>query len=438
MEFGTYNIAFESPNSPGKTMVFNTLSKCCVELDNEIISSLQTGSATHLTDEEMNVLRSGLIIVQDREHERNLLKYSMNVSRFGNASMHLNIYTTFHCNFSCPYCYENASGTLRSGDMGEETAESLLAWLERFISGRALSLLQVRLYGGEPLCNMDRVSQLCVGLRRICNENGVDLQSYVITNGSLIDDSILDTLSGINLNMVQITLDGPQTIHDKMRPFLDGQGTYEVIMRNLEKVLSRNLTVMIRTNVNKDTIEQAKGLIDDMSGRGLVSGRNVYLELASIYTEDWDSQCGVDTCLDAADYDALRRVKMHAISRGFRIRNPFFFDQCFALAANNFEITPTGDLFSCTSFVGRSKFCLGNVSEAGFRPIYFEMMAHEPYDDECVRCPYIPICMGGCRAQVAMETGTIGSKKCNRENLKNITVDGLKVYYSQGWVYENS
>lgn len=59
-----------------------------------------------------------------------------------------------------------------------------------------------------------------------------------------------------------VTIDGIQSTHDNQRVLVDGSGSFKKIIDNLkyisENIISRNLKVIIRTNITQDIYDVLK------------------------------------------------------------------------------------------------------------------------------------------------------------------------------------
>ncbi len=67
---------------------------------------------------------------------------------------------------------------------------------------------------------------------------GKRLTYNLTTNGSLLEDDIVDYLVQNNVSLM-ISLDGPKTIHDRNRRFGNGEGTYDVVMAKIQRIKER-------------------------------------------------------------------------------------------------------------------------------------------------------------------------------------------------------
>ena len=60
----------------------------------------------------------------------------------------------------------------------------------------------------------------------------------MITNGSLLNESIIQKMDILNLKYIQISLDGIAETHDKRRIFNNGTPSFNLIIENIRKLVS--------------------------------------------------------------------------------------------------------------------------------------------------------------------------------------------------------
>ena len=120
--------------------------------------------------------------------------------------------------------------------MGKKALDFLVA-----NSGNRVNL-EVDFFGGEPLMNWQVVKDLVAYGRSLEEPNNKKFRFTLTTNGVLLNDEILEFANKEMANIV-LSIDGRKEIHDKMRPFRGGQGSYDLIVPKFQKVAeSRNQT----------------------------------------------------------------------------------------------------------------------------------------------------------------------------------------------------
>lgn len=112
---------------------------------------------------------------------------------------------TSKCNYKCRHCYNNSGDDIYK-DMSDE---ELLDVTEQICELRPLS---VCLCGGEPLIRGEIVYKIAKKLSDNC---GI---VNLVTNGSTINEKVLDKLKAAGINTIQISLDGSTPfMHNNIR-----------------------------------------------------------------------------------------------------------------------------------------------------------------------------------------------------------------------------
>ncbi len=143
------------------------------------------------------------------------------------------------CNLACRYCFAeegeyHGRRALMSFEVGKKALDFLIA-----NSGNRRNL-EVDFFGGEPLMNWDVVKQLVEYGRSKEEEYNKKFRFTLTTNGVLLNDEVMEFCNREMGNVV-LSLDGRPEVNDKMRPFRNGKGSYELIVPKFQKFAdSRN------------------------------------------------------------------------------------------------------------------------------------------------------------------------------------------------------
>ena len=138
---------------------------------------------------------------------------------------------TERCNFNCGYC-------IFSGNYENERIENNLE-MDISTAKRAIDLLVLRtrnpalisFYGGEPLNNIDLINEII----KYAKENYSNkVYAFSMTSNFYNADRYLREIIENEIH-INISLDGPEEIHNKNRKLKDGRPTYDKIMKNLGK-----------------------------------------------------------------------------------------------------------------------------------------------------------------------------------------------------------
>jgi radical SAM protein with 4Fe4S-binding SPASM domain len=118
----------------------------------------------------------------------------------------------------------------------DEVSEMLEDWSDAY--GMEFSP-SANISGGEPFLRKDIFSILGELKGR-----GFDL--YVLTNGTLVDREIAHRLSGLDVKGVQVSVEGPEVVHEKIR----GKGSFALSVKGVENLLAEGITVTLNTTLS--------------------------------------------------------------------------------------------------------------------------------------------------------------------------------------------
>ena len=193
------------------------------------------------------VLRRSIQFIEDAIHDVGLfqplsaIKFSCALSHDGfQAEMAsglpgLTLNVTEQCNQFCSYCPLTHSRQSQPHKvfpaMTWEIARNSLDCFLALTS--AQRLVKIVLFGGEPLLNWGLIQKCLRYLRDSYAARKIQVQ--LVSNVTLLQKSILETLIDFDAQL-EVSLDGPQPIHDGARSFGDGRGTYQHVCDRLEEI----------------------------------------------------------------------------------------------------------------------------------------------------------------------------------------------------------
>jgi len=160
---------------------------------------------------------------------------------------------TQECNLRCKYCVYSGSyhsnRTHSSKRMTLETAKKAVDFL--IAHSDELERVSLAFYGGEPLLEFDLIKQ-CVEYAKGKVE-GKTVAFVLTTNGTLLSDSVVDFLAENDFGL-NISLDGSKEEHDRNRKFVNGEGSFDAIIRNIRRIQERHpeydKRVTVSTTIN--------------------------------------------------------------------------------------------------------------------------------------------------------------------------------------------
>ncbi|SES03659.1 thioether cross-link-forming SCIFF peptide maturase [Lachnobacterium bovis] len=321
------------------------------------------------------------------------------------------------CNLACKYCFaEEGEYHGRRALMSYETGKQALDFLIAN-SGNRVNL-EVDFFGGEPLMNFDVVKQLVAYGRSQEKIHNKKFRFTLTTNGVLLNDDVME-FANKEMSNVVLSIDGRKEVHDRMRPFRKGAGSYDLIVPKFQKLAdSRDQNnYYVRgtyTHFNTDFSEDVLHLAD-------LGFKQVSVE--PVVTDPKEEYCLTEEDLPKLfeQYDKLaaEMVKRKREGKDFNFFH-FMIDleggPCVAKRLSGcgsgteyLAVTPWGDLYPCHQFVGNEDFLLGDIWKGVQKTdLVNKFKKCNVYSREkCRDCFARFYCSGGCAANSYNCKGTI-------------------------------
>lgn len=144
---------------------------------------------------------------------------------------------TQQCNLRCSYCIYGGMYENRSHSNETMTLDLAQKSIDFFLKhSYETDHLVISFYGGEPLLNIELIKQ-CVEYA-VKNIDGKKVLFTITTNGTLLTEEIMDFLAK-NSFYTLVSLDGAKEEHDLNRKFRSGQGSFDIIVNNINKFKSK-------------------------------------------------------------------------------------------------------------------------------------------------------------------------------------------------------
>ena len=312
------------------------------------------------------------------------------------------------CNLACQYCFAeegeyHGKRELMSYEVGRKALDFLVA-----NSGNRRNL-EVDFFGGEPLMNFQVVKDLVAYGRSLEETHDKKFRFTLTTNGVLLNDDIME-FANKEMGNVVLSIDGRKEVHDRMRPFRKGAGSYDLIVpkfqkfadsRHQEKYYVRGTFTHNNLDFSKDVLHLADLGFKQISVEPVVAQET---DSYAIREED------LPQLMEEYENLALEMVKRHGKENDFNFFH-FMIDleggPCVAKRLSGcgsgteyLAVTPTGDLYPCHQFVGNTDFLMGNVDDGVVNTdLRDEFKSCNVYaKDKCRECFARFYCSGGCAA----------------------------------------
>ena len=162
------------------------------------------------------------------------------------------LFLTRACNMACAHCFVSKDPRQMSLETGLQAVERLFQLAEQ----HGHPGVKIKYAGGEPTLRWDLVTALHERASILSQQSELPLIEILVTNGAALSRSRLDYLKSENINL-SLSLDGFGEGHDRQRPFVNGQPSFERIFRSLEMALTMGLRPYLTitlTSLNLDDL----------------------------------------------------------------------------------------------------------------------------------------------------------------------------------------
>jgi uncharacterized protein len=323
----------------------------------------------------------------------------------------LHFMPTIQCQLRCDYCVEK--GVNRGIGMKQNVVGQSRSWVaEYFDSHPDIDSFRFVLFGGEPLLQKKIAEQAIETFHKLSSERNISFWTEIVTNGEFLDEDTARMFSKHIWRRVQITLDGPEDVHNSRRHGGNDRPTFQNIMRNIKMLLLTDLIpkVDIRISLDLNNADRVPELIRYIAEFGAQDRINLSIGLI---TPTFASPVKMNAESAIAE-KALVAWKV-AKEFGFTIPEEFLTGPwCVAIAKHSAVLQPDGSLQKCFCTAGRKEHNFGSIFDKREAP-YLKDQRYEHFKrtDQCIaeKCQFIPLCGGGCIHNAMVEQGgSIGGK----------------------------
>lgn len=314
------------------------------------------------------------------------------------------------CNLGCTYCYaqEGNFGTAPK-NMPLETA---LASVDLLLADtRPDERINLAFLGGEPLINRAVLRQATTYASAKAAERGQAIGFSITTNGTLIEADDADFFDAHGF-AVTISLDGPAFVHDRLRPFKGGRGSYERIVERIRPLLDRKgrMQTTARVTVTPENLELRRTL-DELLGLGF-------------HSVGFSPMLASPTGRGEMDQSALQAMLAAMIDCGKEFERRTMIGQPYAFSniltalreihrgshrpypcgagGGYLGVSADGELAACHRFVGDDAGAMGSVEygvDASLKAAWLQDR-HVHRQVPCRTCWARYLCGGGCYHEV--------------------------------------
>lgn len=329
--------------------------------DNYVMVDLNTYRIFYLTENLVHALQDKEAVAFSKEENdiwqiiQNLKPAQSVNETFYNA---IKIHVSNSCNLACKYCYANGGNYgFQDSLMTQETADKILKTIDEWKVFQKLEY--ITFFGGEPLLAWKIINYIC---EHTVHRN---VKYLLQTNGTVINEEILEMLKKYDIS-VTVSIDGPQKVHDFNRIDKNGNGTFQKVLYNIQKMKDCGVHVpaiqatLSSEFTNEYSREEIADIIYELTG---VQQIKVEFDLECPQkTGETEQKREIEFFFDRVmkeeyilDND-VHKIISTILSKKYK-------DYICSAGNGTITVDVSGNLFPCQLFLDNKLMCMGKIGE---------------------------------------------------------------------------
>jgi uncharacterized protein len=302
--------------------------------------------------------------------------------------------------------------------MDLETAKASVDFLLEQSAGRRA--VHITFFGGETLMNFPLLKQVVSYASERSGAQGRTIDFSLTTNATLLTPAIIEFLSENRIG-VTVSMDGPPDLHDKLRVFANGRGSYDIIEPRVRALIANHRTRAITARVTltsgvTDVVRIFRHLRQDL-GFHEVGFAPVTTSPDRLYSIN---ERGMDGVLEQFHLlaDEWLEYALRGEMHGFSNVSDTIAELCQGVNKSHpcgaglglLGVGPSGDIAPCHRFVDSDTHSLGNIATGIDRDKQNDFLSrgHINSKYDCHSCWARPLCAGGCHHEAFVRYGDTG------------------------------
>lgn len=405
-----------------KYLLINTLTGAIDVVEENVIKYLlgmENKSSDLVLDDDIivNLQKRGYLI--DDDNDKKLLNRMVNFYEDANNMLSFTICPTYSCNLRCPYCFENKNVKKEEEVLTKDQIDKVFEAIHKIVDKKKVEKKKIQLFGGEPFQDITQKAVRYIFSK--AKEIGATV--VAITNGTNLElfKDILNENKEL-IHYLQITLDGPEELHNKSRVYANGEGSFCKITNNIKLLLDMGINVVVRVNIGKKNIKHLPELFDFFEKESWINYDNFVCQLTPITDHrstgkvaNWLPENEILKEINTIFKDIEHMCKKYKVVLGTDMERRIKLIRSIWNKTNNVKlsINPSacgagsriyyvfgadGKIYPCPETVGETEYSIGT-----FLP---EFSIDQKKDrlwkrnvtniSECINCNIAPLCGSSC------------------------------------------
>lgn len=427
---------------PNEYVIYNSLSKQICKFNHEQFEYYKNfaehGNFNMPNNIKENCIKNGFFVLIDWDEDK--IADFKHLEDIMDSRLDLIIMPTEQCNFRCKYCYEE----FKKGKMTPNVQEGLVKYIKKNIYKH--TALSVSWFGGEPLIATDVIENLSQKFIEICHMRSISYTSGMTTNGYNLTPEVLQTLLKYRVNTIQVTLDGNEQNHNRLKVLQNGMPTFKRVMDNLKYIRDycdkQTINITIRTNVSFDLLDCLDEVIYMYSKEfGSDKRFSFFFRPVGDWGGDSVKELGQSVFKKEDYYKVYDKIAHSGIQLNYKLYNAELtknIDVCYAARRHSYVVGSDGIVYKCSTIFNEPINRVGALLDNG--KIIFDIdkiakwtMLSVEKNENCSNCSIF----GACHNSACIADQVRGKSEINCPHIKG-NLDSILYILSQDINYSKN
>jgi|688.fasta_scaffold191234_1 radical SAM protein with 4Fe4S-binding SPASM domain len=372
---------------------------------NENIINLTTKKSLPL-DSSYEVLEKNFFL--EGQEKQSIEEYLFNPQASDYIS--IKIVPTWECNLRCSHCF--VLNQLKKNDSGSKiNIENLKIFLNQFINKYNKKFVNFRFLGGEPALRAKENYQLIKELRSFLRNANAKCYFSCTSNGLEMSEDIKEFY--LSLDSLCISLDGSKKYHNEQRKSIGNiKNPYKKTLNNIKLLIKLGMKELVVQAAFEDQGYEEKNILKFYEKVLLAGVKYKNIVFGSIVPTTQKPE------INKKYLETISSAKINFRQCcTYRVMSEFILDSYDNLYSDYFDIKNT-----C---IGKTTDSIESIKEKYIETIRKHMPVLQ--DENCMDCPVIGACWGGCSNSKNIKPSSICNQKLLYEKIKEKEKDGTLV-----------
>ena len=322
----------------------------------------------------------------------------------------IQVHPTYNCNYHCSYCFQNDRKHVQS-NLSPDDIDRIEQFYHLYetVFSTTVNITRVTISGGEPLLPEIRP------FIRAALRHWDDIPIVIITNGTLIDESIDLLRSHPNLYL-SVSLDGTEAMHYAKR-IPSNKSQYSDTIHGIQNALSFGIPVSISSVFHPDYVLEYPRFFDQIDSLGWFNNPKVSFTFGALISGIGSASYDFDETINI--WDSLLKLKQmdervnhfntssltpgcEALVTSFKNSQNGFYSpyRCLVLNSPSYSFFPDGSISFCSTIHSQDSI-IGTLRPSVYIDIERIASLHDRTTDRlpiCSDCYKRALCKGNCPA----------------------------------------